>query len=88
MIKRTDSSADWHIQDNKRDTFNAVDTSLFSNTYDTDTTSSSYDTDFLSNGFKLRGTTTARNGSGNTYIYIAFAESPFVNSNGVPCNAR
>jgi len=88
IIKRTDSTADWHIQDNKRNTFNPVDTSLFANTTDTDTTSSTYDTDFLSNGFKLRGTTTARNGSGNTYIYVAFAEAPFTNSSGVPCNAR
>ena len=88
MIKRTDSTADWHIQDNKRDTFNPVDTSLFANTTDQDTTSSSYNTDFLSNGFKLRGTTTARNGNGNSYIYMAFAEAPFTNSSGVPCNAR
>jgi len=88
MIKRTDSTANWHIQDNKRNTFNTVDTSLFSDTNDTDTASSSYNTDFLSNGFKLRGTTTARNGDGNTYIYWAFAESPFTNSSGVPTNAR
>ena len=88
MVKRTDSTADWHIQDNKRDTFNPADTSLFANTTDQETTSSSYDTDFLSNGFKLRGTTTARNGDGNSYIYMAFAEAPFTNSSGVPCNAR
>jgi len=88
MIKRTDSTADWHIQDNKRDTINPVDTSLFANTTDAETTSSSYNTDFLSNGFKLRGTSTARNGSGNSYVYMAFAESPFVNSSGVPTNAR
>jgi len=88
IIKRTDSTSDWSIQDNKRDTFNPVDTSLFSNTNDTDTTSSSYNTDFLSNGFKLRGTSAARNGDGNTYIYWAFAESPFTNSSGVPNNAR
>jgi hypothetical protein len=88
MVKRTDSTADWHIQDIKRDTYNPADTSLFADTTDADTTSSTYETDFLSNGFKLRGTTTARNGSGNTYIYMAFAEAPFVNSNGVPCNAR
>ena len=28
------------------------------------------------------------NASGATYIYMAFAEQPFVNSNGVPNNAR
>ena len=28
------------------------------------------------------------NGSGYGFIYMAFAEAPFVNSNGVPNNAR
>ena len=44
--------------------------------------------DFLSNGFKIRGSDARNNGSGATYIYMAFAESPFVNSNGIPNNAR
>ena len=44
--------------------------------------------DFLSNGFKQRNTGAEANGSGDTYIYMAFAESPLVNSNGVPTNAR
>jgi hypothetical protein len=46
--------------------------------------------DFLSNGFKCKSfrCISMANGSGSTYIYMAFAESPFVNSNGVPTNAR
>jgi hypothetical protein len=44
--------------------------------------------DFLSNGFKYTDTNGIANTSGQTYIYMAFAHSPFVNSNGVPCNAR
>ena len=28
------------------------------------------------------------NYSNNTYLYMAWAEAPFVNSKGVPCNAR
>ena len=28
------------------------------------------------------------NASGGTYIFMAFSESSFVNSNGVPTNAR
>ena len=43
---------------------------------------------FLSNGFKCVSSSTGSNGSGTTYIYMAFAESPFVNSNSVPNNAR
>jgi hypothetical protein len=88
MVKKSSGAAAWQIQDIKRNTYNPADTSLFANDVDGDTASSSYDTDFLSNGFKLRGTTTARNESGSSYIYMAFAEAPFVNSNGVPCNAR
>ena len=40
----------------------------------------------LSNGFKL--TISSDPNVAETYIYMAFAEAPFVNSNGVPCNAR
>ena len=43
--------------------------------------------DFLSNGFKLKTGNIGTEASG-TFVYIAFAESPFVNSNGVPNNAR
>ena len=46
-----------------------------------------YGYDFLSNGVKFRGTNDGFNGS-RTYMYMAFAESPFVNSNKVPNNAR
>jgi len=44
--------------------------------------------DFLSNGVKIRSTSTGANGSGATYIFMAFAESPLVNSKGVPNNAK
>ena len=44
--------------------------------------------DFLANGIKIRSSAQQLNGSGQKLIYMAFAEAPFVNSNGVPCNAR
>jgi len=37
--------------------------------------------DFLSNGFKIRGNNYALNYSGDTYIYLAFAEQPFKYAN-------
>ena len=86
VLTKSTGTAYWQILDNKRDIDNPAITALFPNASDADTTS--YNTDFLSNGFKQRVTTTSRNGSGTTYIYAAFAEAPFVNSNGVPCNAR
>jgi len=46
------------------------------------------DIDFLSNGFKIRTDSGYANGNGNTIIYMAFAEHPFVSSKGVPVTAR
>ena len=86
MVKRTDSTANWQILDNKRNPYNPCNTALFPDTTDPDTTD--YSTDHLSNGFKLRVTTTSRNGSGATYIYMAFAENPFVTSTAIPACAR
>jgi len=47
-----------------------------------------FTTDFLSNGFKIRHVSGGTGSSGETYIYMAFAESPFVSSEGVPTTAR
>ena len=44
--------------------------------------------DILSNGFKLRTDSGGFNQDGRDMVYMAFAESPQVNSNGVPNNAR
>jgi len=86
MCKRTDSTDNWVMVDNKRDTFNLVDERLFA---DLNQAEGSQDVcDFTANGFKVKTTSTWINASGGTYIYMAFAEAPFVNSNGVPCNAR
>ena len=86
-MKRSDSSANWRIFDNKRSTSgsNVTDKALRPNTSDAEFSSN---IDFVSNGVKIRNTDGEANTSGGTYIFIAFAESPFVNSNGVPNNAR
>ena len=44
--------------------------------------------DILSNGFKVRTSRTEINTSGVKYIYMAFAENPFVTSTGIPTTAR
>jgi hypothetical protein len=87
MWKRTDSGTDWRIFDNKRDDDNVVKGRLFPN--DNAAENTSQDTlDFLSNGFKLRSTNSGGNASSGTYVYMAFAEHPFVSSKGVPVTAR
>ena len=86
MIKRTDGTNSWVIYDNKREGFNVDNDALQANGNNAEGTSD--DLDFLSNGFKMRTSGVGENGSGNSYIFIAFAESPFVNSSKVPNNAR
>jgi len=76
----------WIMQDNKRNTFNVADKWLEANASVAEDTA--YQTDFLSNGFKMRSNNDGTNRSGTNYIYMAFAENPFVTSTGVPATAR
>ena len=86
--KRTDGTGNsWFMFDTKRDTENVMDAYLYANETSAETTGTGR-VDFLSNGFKWRNTAAAWNGSGNTYVYMAFAEHPFVSSKGVPVTAR
>ena len=93
MVKRTDSSQNWAMYDNKRNDdapagANVIDRLIYPNANDAEVdTGGSLMVDFLSNGFKMRGTSAISNGSG-THIYMAFAEHPFVSSKGVPTTAR
>jgi len=90
MVKGVTSGPYWTIIDNKRTSsgFNPIDKWLYPNGSDAELNASSYPNDFLSNGFKIRTTGSYFNSSGVSYIYMAFAESPFVGSNFVPNNAE
>jgi len=88
MIKKTNSTQNWGIYDNKREPFNTNDAVLFPNVTTIETSSVNYALDFVSNGFKQRATGGQSNGSGNTYLYYAVAENPFTTSTGIPCTAR
>ena len=73
----TQANTDWVILDNKRDTFNVADAYLLANS---NAAEGDLDLmDILSNGFKLRQVA-GNNESGQTIIYLAFAESPFKNA--------
>jgi hypothetical protein len=74
MVKRTDSTSDWYIWDTSRDTYNVETATLLADTSGAETSATSIDG--LSNGFKCRSATVV-NASGGTYIYAAFASSPF-----------
>jgi hypothetical protein len=77
MIKRTDSTGSWPIEDSARSPSNSSMQVLYSNLNNEEETLNPY-FDLLSNGFKIRWTSTFINASGGTYIYMAFAENPFV----------
>jgi hypothetical protein len=89
MIKCSSAANDeWFIWDSKRLGYNGGNNNFFADTQDVESTATASGFDMLSNGFKLRTTDTALNGSGRTYIYMAFAEAPLVGSNNVPATAR
>jgi len=88
IIDNINQADDWYMFDNKRSSFNQVQANLKPNADSAEASSTSYALDFLSNGFKLRASTGAVNNNTDTLMYMAFAESPFVNSNKVPNNAR
>ena len=80
MIKDATNVQSWNIIDSARVTYNVDNMGLYPNL--TNAESANLGLDLLSNGFKFRtdGTTNG-NASGATYIFMAFAESPFKNSN-------
>ena len=82
----SNAGANWIMRDTARDTYNPMDNQIEANTLDAK--EDNHAIDFLSNGFKTRANGLNQQDNGETYIYMAFAEAPFVNSNGVPCNAR
>ena len=89
MLKNTTDARNWIIVDNKRLGYNTITSALYPDNNDAEASASGDPVmDFTAQGFKLRDTSDHWNESGDTFIYMAFAESPFVNSNGVPNNAR
>ena len=74
------------MYDNKRNTGNPMDQALFPTLASGDSVQSRID--FLANGFRAIINSDGVNDTLSTYFYMAFAESPFVNTNGVPTNAR
>ena len=89
MVKKTSASgSSWLIFDNKRPGYNGTGHRLYANATDTEDTDTGDSVDLLSNGFKFRGGSSSSNQNAATFIYMAFAEHPFVSSEGVPCTAR
>jgi len=94
LVKNASATESWVVYDTARNTFNLTNLKLSPDTADSENNNSAIggaaynNIDILSNGFKCRSNNAATNGSGNTIIYMAFAENPFVTSTGVPTTAR
>ena len=91
LVKQSSAAGEgWYMWDNKRSSSGGANENnryLIASANNAEGTLG-VDCDFLSNGFKHYYSGDASNGSSDTYIYMAFAEAPFVNSEGVPCNAK
>ena len=84
MLKSSSATGNWSIYDDKRLGYNSDNNALYAQADSSQDTSDKVN--FCSNGFKFIDT-----GDPNAdeyYVYAAFAQSPLVNSEGVPNNAR
>jgi len=87
LVKRYGGGAqNWVIYDDKRNTYNVTNSTLRPNTAAAEATNNAVD--LLSNGFKFRSNDGDSNGYSDGYIYMAFAENPFVSSTQIPTTAR
>jgi hypothetical protein len=87
LVKSVDVAQSWQLSDSARNPSNVVNRRLAPNDASAESTAHSW-IDFLSNGFKIRINDAAYNNNGQKYVYMAFAERPFVTSEGVPTTAR
>tara|TARA_B100000214_G_scaffold350912_1_gene304927 strand:- start:347 stop:1420 length:1074 start_codon:yes stop_codon:yes gene_type:complete len=87
ILKGSSASGSWYMLDSKRDVDNVANHAVEAQSSAAEYTNYNF-IDMLSNGFKLRLGTSEVNTDGNSYIYMAFAENPFVTSTGIPTTAR
>ena len=84
IVKATNRVEDWQLWNNASDPDNLMHNRIFPSNSDQATTSvnsASSQLDFYSNGFKWKGSSNDTNGDGDTYVYAAFAETPFKYAN-------
>jgi hypothetical protein len=75
LLKITNSTGNWFLMDTANNPSNNAGSYLSPNLSDPLYSDGIFD--ILSNGFKNRNVFPTFNGSGNTFIYMAFAENPF-----------
>jgi len=90
LIKDRTRSEAWYIYDGKILGYNGQMGDFLANTNASVGTNYAIQVDMLSNGFKLNTTASHLNGSGEAFVYSAFAKSPFTANvdGGLPTTAR
>jgi hypothetical protein len=88
LVKKSSDTGNWLLYDNKGEPGNMIGDYFYANLANAESGQTTNGYDFLSNGFKVRNVYGDGNVSGQTYIYMAFAENPFTTSTGVPTTAR
>ena len=82
MTKGIDQNKNWDLYDSARSPFNELDRTLSADSSAAEYVAAVYNAmDFCSNGFKLRNNNSTNNNNGSQFLYMAFAENPFKNSN-------
>ena len=90
MVKNTAISEQWSMHDNKRND-NVIPNyaRLVADDSQVEATNTTFaKVELLSNGFKLGNSADVINDASVKFIFMAFAEQPFVTSTGVPTTAR
>jgi hypothetical protein len=78
MLKESSASGNgWEIRDSMREPYNDSNRTILLPNLSNAEITDAFPIDFTSSGFKVRNTGGGSNNSGATYIYAAFAESPF-----------
>ena len=75
MYKRTSGTGDWGVLDNTRDPANPISLWLGANIANAESHEATRQLNFLSTGFQPTGTNSDVNADGDTYIYMAFADT-------------
>jgi len=83
LVKQRTGTESWYLFDDQRDPFNYVRRYVLANHSNAEVAGVQADIshDFLSNGIKIRTDNSFANANGATYVYAAFAKSPFKTAN-------
>ena len=81
LVKSATNGNGWYLADTARSAFNVSQATLSPHSADAEDTTAGGAIDILSNGFKSRNSAGQFNDSGQTYVYLAFAEAPFKYAN-------